>query len=135
MQCVALTATLGSNLVHMLYVLDEPSVGLHPQDVDRLIRAIRGLKERGNTVLVVEHEEALLRSADQVIEIGPGAGEKGGRLVFQGTPEEMIASDHSLTGDFLARRRGFARSEKRRPPNHGWIRLAGIAAITCKTSP
>ena len=69
----------------MLYVLDEPSVGLHPRDVERLVAAIRGLRDRGNTVVVVEHEEALLRAADQLIEIGPGAGDRGGEVVFQGT--------------------------------------------------
>ncbi len=73
----------------MLYVLDEPSVGLHPRDVERLIGAIIGLRDRGNTVVVVEHEEAMIRAADQVIEIGPGAGERGGEVVFQGTPAEM----------------------------------------------
>ena len=88
---MALTAALGSSLVNMLYVLDEPSVGLHPRDIDRLIGAIRSLRDRGNTVVVVEHEEAMIRAADQVIEIGPGAGERGGEVVFQGTPAEMRA--------------------------------------------
>jgi excinuclease ABC subunit A len=124
-QRVALTSALGSSLVNMLYVLDEPSVGLHPRDVDQLVDAIRGLRDRGNTVVVVEHEEAMIRAADQLIEIGPGAGERGGEVVFQGTPAEMLASDHSLTGDFLAGRRGIAESPRRRTPNHGWIRLAG----------
>ena len=76
----------------MLYVLDEPSVGLHPRDIDRLIGAIRSLRDRGNTVVVVEHEEAMIRAADQVVEIGPGAGERGGEVVFQGTPDEMLSS-------------------------------------------
>ncbi|HEX4145501.1 MAG TPA: excinuclease ABC subunit UvrA [Pirellulales bacterium] len=124
-QRVALTSSLGSNLVHMLYVLDEPSVGLHPSDVDQLIRAIEDLRDRGNTVVVVEHEESVIRAADQVIEIGPGAGERGGQVVFQGTPAEMIESAHSLTGDFLAGRRGILENPRRRSPNHGWIRLAG----------
>jgi excinuclease ABC subunit A len=76
-------------------------------------------------VIVVEHEEAMIRAADQVIEIGPGAGERGGQVVFQGTPAEMLASPRSITGDFLSGRRGVAPVAKRRPPNHGWIRLAG----------
>jgi len=122
---VALTSTLGSSLVNMLYVLDEPSIGLHPRDIHRLIEAICRLRDRSNTVVVVEHEEAMIRAADQVIEIGPGAGERGGRIVFQGTPREMEASPDSLTGDYLAGRRGIATSGRRRPPNHGWIRLAG----------
>ncbi|HEY1783942.1 MAG TPA: excinuclease ABC subunit UvrA [Pirellulales bacterium] len=124
-QRVALTSSLGSNLVHMLYVLDEPSVGLHPSDVDRLIRAIEDLRDRGNTVVVVEHEESVIRAADQVIEIGPGAGERGGQVVFQGTPAVMIESSRSLTGDFLAGRRGILENPRRRSPSHGWIRLAG----------
>ncbi len=103
---VALTSALGSSLVNMLYVLDEPSIGLHPRDVARLVEAVRKLRDRANTVVVVEHEEAMIRAADHVIEIGPGAGERGGRVVFQGTPAEMEASPDSLTGDYLAGRRG-----------------------------
>ncbi len=116
----------------MLYVLDEPSVGLHPRDVDRLIAAIVGLRDRGNTVVVVEHEESMIRAADQVIEIGPGAGERGGEVVFQGTPDELLTSERSLTGDFLAGRRGVLESPRRRTPNHGWIRLAGARGNNLK---
>jgi excinuclease ABC subunit A len=122
---VALTSALGSSLVNMLYVLDEPSIGLHPRDIARLTDAVEDLRDRGNTVVVVEHEEAMIRAADQLVEIGPGAGERGGRVVFQGTPAEMQQHPESLTGDYLARRRGIRASDKRRPPNHGWIRLAG----------
>jgi excinuclease ABC subunit A len=122
---VALTSALGSSLVNMLYVLDEPSIGLHPRDIDQLIRAIEKLRNRHNTVVVVEHEEAMIRAADRVIEIGPGAGERGGRVVFQGTPQEMEASPDSLTGDYLSGRRGMAGQGPRRAPDHGWIRLAG----------
>jgi len=124
-QRVALTSALGSNLVNMLYVLDEPSVGLHPQDTSRLVKAIQGLRDRGNTEIVVEHEEAMIRAADIVVEIGPAAGERGGRVVFQGTPREMQENTASLTGDYLSGRRVFHTPEKRRAPNHGWIRLAG----------
>ena len=91
-QRVTLTSALGSSLVNMLYVLDEPSIGLHPTDVDRLVRAIHSLKQRGNTVVVVEHEETLIRSADQVLEIGPGAGERGGQVVYQGPPGEIVVT-------------------------------------------
>ena len=121
---VALTSALGSSLVNMLYVLDEPSIGLHPRDIDRLIAAVVQLRNRDNTVIVVEHEEAMIRAADELVEIGPGAGERGGRIVFQGTLDEMLAAPDSLTGDYLAGRRGIANGERRRPPNHGWIRLA-----------
>ncbi len=129
---VALTAALGSSLVNMLYVLDEPSVGLHPRDIDRLIAALNHLRNRGNTVVVVEHDQAIIRSADHVIEIGPAAGEEGGRVVFQGTVEELLACKESLTGDWLAgRRRPIARSS-RRSPQHGWIRLIGARGHNLK---
>lgn len=129
---VALTAALGSSLVNMLYVLDEPSIGLHPRDIHQLLGAIKQLCQRQNTVVVVEHEEAIIRAADQVIEIGPGAGERGGKVVFQGTPSEMEESSESLTGDYLAGRRGFGSNGRRRSPNHGWIRLAGAKGNNLK---
>lgn len=106
MQRVALTGALGSSLVNMLYVLDEPTAGLHPADVDRLSSAILGLRDRGNTVIAVEHDETLIRLADQVIEIGPEAGTRGGQLMFSGTPKQMLAKKDSLTGQFLTGRRG-----------------------------
>ena len=122
---VALTSALGSSLVNMLYVLDEPSIGLHPRDIRQLLDAVAQLRDRGNTVVVVEHEEAIIRAADQVVEIGPGAGQRGGKIVFQGTPGEMEKSPASLTGEYLAGRRGLAANGRRRSPEHGWIRLAG----------
>ncbi|MBB75362.1 MAG: excinuclease ABC subunit A [Planctomycetaceae bacterium] len=126
-QRVALSSSLGSNLVNMLYVLDEPSVGLHPQDTQNLISAINALKERGNTVVLVEHEEALLRSADQLIEIGPGAGDHGGEVVCQGTLQDLCEEGNSLTGDYLMRRRGKVFSNDRRPLCRGKIRLEGAS--------
>ncbi len=124
-QRVALTSALGSSLVNMLYVLDEPSVGLHPKDVDRLLQAVRDLRERGNTVVVIEHEEAMLRAADHLIEIGPGAGQRGGSVVFTGSVPEMLASNESLTGAFLTGKRGAALPAARRPTSHGWVRIVG----------
>jgi excinuclease ABC subunit A len=131
-QRVALTSTLGSSLVNMLYVLDEPSVGLHARDVDRLVGAIEGLRDRGNTVVLVEHEESVLRRADHIVEIGPGAGERGGEVVFQGTLAEMESDGRSLTGDYLCGRRGLAAPGKRRRPDHGWIRLNGARGNNLK---
>jgi len=131
-QRVALTSAMGSSLVNMLYVLDEPSVGLHPRDVDRLIHAIRRLRDRGNTVVVVEHEEALLRAADQLVEIGPGAGDRGGEVVFQGTLPEMLEEGASLTGEYLAGRRGVSVPQRRRPATHGSIRLLGARGNNLK---
>ncbi len=131
-QRVALTSALGSSLVNMLYVLDEPSIGLHPADVGRLINAVVSLRDRGNSVIVVEHEESMLRTADQVIEIGPGAGERGGEIVFQGTIADMEDCPRSLTGDYLAGRRGVGGIRNRRRPSHGWIRLTGARGNNLK---
>lgn len=124
-QRVTLTSALGSSLVNMLYVLDEPSVGLHPRDVDSLIKAVGSLRERSNTVIVVEHEEAMLRAADHIVEIGPGAGERGGEVVFAGTLAEMEQSAKSITGAYLSGQRGISVPGRRRQPSHGWVRLVG----------
>jgi len=124
---VTLTSALGSSLVNMLYVLDEPSIGLHPRDVDQLLQAIGDLRDRGNTVVVVEHEPAFMRAADQLVEIGPAAGDHGGRVVFQGTPNAMLSSRKSLTGQYLDGRLGASVPENRRSPDHGWIRLSGAS--------
>lgn len=124
-QRVALTAALGSSLVNTLYVLDEPSAGLHPRDNQRLITAIRRLRDAGNTVIVVEHDPAFMRSADQLIDIGPGAGRLGGRLIFQGPPDEITAADDSVTGDFLAERRQVRTRERLRDTTQGAICLSG----------
>ncbi len=123
-QRVALTATLGSSLVDMLYVLDEPSVGLHPSDVGPLVTAIEQLQQRGNTVVVVEHEEEIIRRANQVVEFGPGAGDDGGRIVFQGTPLELENAAGSRTGGWLAGRRRLG-GGKRRTTAQGWVKLRG----------
>ena len=112
-----MTTALGSSLVNMLYVLDEPSVGLHPRDIEPLVHSIQRLRDRKNTVVVVEHEELMLRAADQIVEIGPGAGEHGGRVVFQGTPAELERSDTSITAAFLSGERGASIPEKRRRPD------------------
>ncbi len=99
-QRIALANSLGSNLVDTLYVLDEPTVGLHPRDTDRLLRLLAQLKEAGNTVVVVEHDAAAIRAADHIVELGPGSGEKGGAIVFQGTFDELVRAD-TATGRFL----------------------------------
>jgi excinuclease ABC subunit A len=132
MQRVALTSALGSSLVNMLYVLDEPSVGLHPRDTDRLFEAVCRLRDRGNSVVVVEHEETFVRGADHVIEVGPGAGDHGGQIVFQGTPAELQEPQQSLTGEYLTGRRSSAAPERRREATHGWIRLTGATGNNLK---
>ncbi|MCA9177089.1 MAG: excinuclease ABC subunit UvrA [Planctomycetales bacterium] len=126
-QRVALTSALGSGLVNMLYVLDEPTAGLHPADVARLVGAVGRLRDRRNTVVVVEHEEMMLRSADHLVEIGPGAGERGGEVVFEGPIEQMLRSDESVTGQYLSGRRVIATPAKRRQPDHGWLRLTNVS--------
>jgi excinuclease ABC subunit A len=102
---VNLTACLGSRLVNTLFVLDEPSVGLHPRDTARLVRLLRKLRDAGNTVVVVEHEASVLRAADQIIELGPGHGESGGEVVFQGACADIVRAPGSLTGAYLAGRK------------------------------
>jgi len=102
LQRVRLVSGLGSGLVGVCYVLDEPSIGLHPRDNQRLIDAIRELQLRGNTVLVVEHDEAMIRQADWLIDLGPGAGRHGGRVVAQGTPDQVAADENSITGRYLS---------------------------------
>ena len=85
-----------------LFVLDEPSVGLHPRDIDRLINIVRNLVDAGNTVVVVEHDDAMIKEADHVLEIGPEPGSKGGQLVFQGGIKELLSCDSSITGSYLS---------------------------------
>ena len=112
---VNLTSCLGTSLVDTLFVLDEPSVGLHPRDVDRLIGIIRTLTSAGNTVVVVEHDEAVIRAADEVVEIGPGPGERGGEVVFQGSVPAMLADSRSITGAYLSGRETIPVPTSRRP--------------------
>lgn len=112
---VNLTSCLGTALIDTLFVLDEPSVGLHPRDIDRLIGIIRTLTRTGNTVVVVEHDEAMIRAADHVLELGPEPGAKGGHVVFSGTIPEMEKSQTSITGAYLSGRKVVELPEKRRP--------------------
>ena len=113
-QRIRLASQLGSGLVGVTYVLDEPSIGLHPRDNKRLVQTLRGLQRRGNTVLVVEHDEATIREADTVIELGPGSGEQGGELVFLGSVRKLLASETSLTAKYLRGDLGVPVPEKRR---------------------
>jgi excinuclease ABC subunit A len=112
---VNLTGCLGTSLVDTLFVMDEPSVGLHPRDIDRLVAIIRSLVAAGNTVVVVEHDESMIRAADQVIEIGPEPGARGGHLVFQGTVPQMLGAPESITGAYFSGRRKIVSPAARRP--------------------
>ncbi|NOY40433.1 MAG: excinuclease ABC subunit UvrA [Planctomycetes bacterium] len=116
MQRVRLATGIGSGLVGVLYVLDEPSIGLHPRDNARLIESLRDLQQQGNSVLVVEHDEAMMRAADWLIDIGPGAGHRGGLIVSQGTPEQVAQDADSITGGYLSGRLKIATPTKRRRP-------------------
>jgi len=114
-QRIRLATQVGSGLVGACYVLDEPTIGLHPRDNARLIRTLRHLTDIGNTVLVVEHDEEMIRAADHIVDMGPGPGVHGGRVVAQGTIDDVTAEPGSLTGDYLARRRSVPLPESRRP--------------------
>jgi excinuclease ABC subunit A len=124
---VNLTTCLGTRLVNTLYVLDEPSVGLHPRDTARLVQVLRQLRDLGNTVIVVEHEARVIRAADQVVDLGPGHGESGGRVVFQGGYEQLLQSAESLTGQYLSRRK-LIEIPPRRPVRRGAPMLSLIGA-------
>ena len=124
-QRIRLASQLGSGLVGVTYVLDEPSIGLHPRDNERLVGTLRNLQARGNTVLVVEHDEATIREADTVIELGPGSGELGGNLVFQGTVTELLKDKSSLTAKYLRGDLAVPLPEKRRKA-HGELLLRHI---------
>ena len=114
LQRVRLATSIGSGLVGVCYVLDEPSIGLHPRDNQQLIDALCHLRDQGNSVLVVEHDEAIMRQADYLIDVGPGAGQDGGRIVAQGTPGEIAGNDRSVTGDYLSGRRAIRVPPRRR---------------------
>ncbi|HSQ06824.1 MAG TPA: excinuclease ABC subunit A, partial [Chromatiaceae bacterium] len=115
-QRINLTTALGTALVNTLFVLDEPSIGLHPRDMDRIVAVLHRLRDVGNSLLVVEHDPQVMLAADRIIDLGPGPGEPGGDLVFQGTPAELLAAPGSLTGDYLSGRRAVAQPREPRPP-------------------
>jgi len=116
-QRIRLASQIGAGLVGVMYVLDEPSIGLHQRDNERLLKTLRHLRDLGNTVIVVEHDEDAIRTADHVIDIGPGAGEHGGQIVAQGTPEQIAAQANSITGQFLSGQRRIEIPEQRTPVN------------------
>jgi excinuclease ABC subunit A len=131
-QRIAVATALGTGLVGTLYVLDEPSVGLHPRDTERLVRILEGLRDQGNTVLVVEHDKDVLRASDHIVDLGPGAGEQGGRIVFQGTYAEILKDGRSLTGKCLRDEIGVAVPARRRRGNGLQLRIRGARAHNLK---
>ena len=123
-QRIRLATQIGSGLVGVLYILDEPSIGLHQRDNARLLQTLKHLRDLGNTLIVVEHDEDTLRAADYLVDIGPGAGEHGGRIVAHGTMEDLMAEPESITGDYLAGRKSIAIPAKRRMPT-GYLTVRG----------
>ncbi|GBD67208.1 uvrABC system protein A [Tetragenococcus halophilus subsp. halophilus] len=124
-QRIRLATQIGSNLSGVLYILDEPSIGLHQRDNDRLLGSLKKMRDLGNTLIVVEHDEDTMRSADYLIDVGPGAGDYGGEIVASGTPEQVAENPHSLTGEYLSGRRGIPLPKKRRKGNKKNITLTG----------
>ncbi|MFO7709798.1 MAG: excinuclease ABC subunit UvrA, partial [Desulfobacterales bacterium] len=131
-QRIRLATQIGAKLTGVLYVLDEPSIGLHPRDGERLLQMLRRLRDLGNTVLVVEHDETTIRAADHVLELGPGAGARGGRLMFAGPPARMLASPDSLTGQYLSGRRRIGGPAPRRARPGPRLLLEGVTTHNLK---
>ncbi|MFM8290930.1 MAG: excinuclease ABC subunit UvrA, partial [Planctomycetia bacterium] len=125
-QRIRLAAQIGSGLSGVLYVLDEPSIGLHARDNVKLLGALEALRDKGNTVVVVEHDEETIRAADWVVDFGPGPGKRGGEVVAAGTPADVAASERSVTGGFLAGRESIPVPDRRRKPAAGTLRLEGV---------
>ncbi len=124
-QRIRLATQIGSSLMGVLYILDEPSIGLHQRDNDRLIKALEHMRDLGNTLIVVEHDEDTMMAADYIIDIGPGAGIHGGQVIAQGTPEEVMANDESLTGQYLSGKKFIPVPAKRRAPQDHWLEIRG----------
>ncbi len=131
-QRIRLATQIGAGLMGVLYILDEPSIGLHQRDNERLIATLERLRDLGNTVIVVEHDEDTIRAADFVVDMGPGAGERGGEVVAAGTPAQIMAAEGSLTADYLSGRRSIAVPEERRRPKRGSLKMTGATENNLK---
>jgi excinuclease ABC subunit A len=131
-QRINLATSLGSSLVGAVYVLDEPSIGLHPRDNDRLIRILKALRDVGNTVIVVEHDADMMRASDTIVDLGPHAGEHGGEVVFNGTPEEILSDGGSLTGAYLSGRKEIPLPRQRRRSHGAALTFTGVSEHNLK---
>ena len=131
-QRIRLATQIGSGLVGVLYILDEPSIGLHQRDNAKLLATLKNLRDLGNTLLVVEHDEETMMASDYILDIGPGAGAHGGEVVCMGTPQEVMANTHSLTGDYLSGRKKIEVPRKRRKPKDGYIEIKGASENNLK---
>jgi excinuclease ABC subunit A len=132
-QRIRLATQIGSGLVGVLYILDEPSIGLHQRDNRRLIDTLLRLRDLGNTLIVVEHDQATMEASDHVVDIGPGAGELGGEIVYSGSLEGMLRDPHSITGDYLTGRRSIPTPQVRRKPSKRWLRVEGAREHNLKS--
>jgi excinuclease ABC subunit A len=132
-QRIQLATSLGSHLVGALYVLDEPSIGLHPRDTERLITILKGLRDLGNTLVVVEHDPEMMKAADRILDLGPGAGEHGGRLIFSGTLSEMLDAPQSLTGRYLKGELRIPVPAQRRKPTGKFLKITGARSHNLKS--
>ena len=131
-QRIRLATQIGSSLVGVLYILDEPSIGLHQRDNARLIDTLKGMRDLGNTLIVVEHDEETMLNADYIVDIGPGPGEHGGEVVFAGTPEEILKDENSITGKYLSGREYIPIPKHRRPVGESWLSIRGARANNLK---
>ena len=131
-QRIRLATQIGAGLMGVLYILDEPSIGLHQRDNDRLIKTLERLRDIGNTVIVVEHDEDTIRAADYVLDMGPGAGVNGGYVVAAGTPEEIMANSDSVTGAYLTGKRMIKVPRERRNPKRGALKITGVKTNNLK---
>src|SRR5213078_4278119 len=136
-QRIRLATQIGSGLAGVLYVLDEPSIGLHQRDNARLLTTLRRLRDLGNSVIVVEHDEETIRAADHILDLGPGAGPRGGEIVAQGALAEVLNAKNSPTADYLSRRARIAIPKERAKPrsvdhSDGWLSVVGAAENNLK---
>ncbi len=124
-QRIRLATQIGSNLSGVLYILDEPSIGLHQRDNARLINSMKQMRDLGNTLIVVEHDDETMLEADYIVDIGPGAGEQGGHIVAAGTPKEVMDNSNSITGRYLSGKEKIEIPSERRSEDHGWVKVTG----------
>ena len=125
-QRIRLATQIGSGLVGVAYILDEPSIGLHQRDNDKLLATLKNLRDLGNSLIVVEHDEDTMLAADYIVDIGPGAGEHGGEVVAVGNAEEIMANPASITGQYLSGKRKIPVPKERKKPT-GWLKVLGAA--------
>ncbi len=133
-QRIRLATQIGSNLSGVLYVLDEPSIGLHQRDNDRLLNSLKQMRDLGNTLVVVEHDEDTMRAADYLIDIGPGAGDQGGKVMAAGTPKQVERTKKSITGQYLSGKKFIPVPKERRQGNGKFVEIFGAAENNLKKS-